>query len=802
MWLLVQEAREGDRRADIEACAAKWALLPGNEYRIGCQDCDIQIQDNETVSRLHARLSIHVPETSPPGARPEVLLEDLSSKYGTFLNGAILNPNTSLEDVKSGAAGRQLSKPTRLKDNDRILFGLLRDPIFRLKWWSLEVTSSMLKDKTRVNSWLNTISPGTRIQSNWSDNTTHLIMSSIFLSIKVVNCLAKGVPIVTPEYFRDCSSACASRQPLPEAGAYVPPVSEADSESQLRAPGISFAINTARSKLFAGKTFVFLLEEQMKELGVPIRLAGGSCLMVNTTTTMEPDLLARPGHLLVKPKLKAGASQTQSEQLSGLSQVLVYLERRALAPVPSLEVYLAIVYCDTQRFCNPARPSRLMSIASSTRPGHPSAKPGRVRATETQSSPGDSPLIPASGEPDSSAVLTRHSSISSQRTTTEEEDTQILQPAGPAGKRWLDSMPKKRALSSDDEDLAPAAKKGNSGAANKTVATSSTEQTISSGSRDMFASATTTNPTGPSADHKENRDTANQLKPPAEPAVRAEGKLLKRQVAGAPASRKEKDEAENGNLDDVFGFGTEIRAGALNRSRNLVSVPEDDDIFGFGPADDGPRKPAEQSRSLMFCQETQNGGGSRPKQVKVDPELKQRAGLKPDTVPAPSATDTSLVNLTSNIKQARQELDSSGFIGKDSFVKRAEIKKEDSGEEAEILSKSFGCISFVKLFRSNLPRPKYVPSDIPSLLGKPVKDFKKFHKQALAKSEARVGVVTLHSVNEGISTWMTENADVTRRIHEQEEQNQKAEDFWNFSQSQQAASGRRQPALVASRSRR
>ena len=31
-----------------------------------------------------------------------------------------------------------------------------------------------------------------------------------------MNCLAKGVPIVTPDYFRDLSSAALSRQPLPE----------------------------------------------------------------------------------------------------------------------------------------------------------------------------------------------------------------------------------------------------------------------------------------------------------------------------------------------------------------------------------------------------------------------------------------------------------------------------------------------------------------------------------------------------------------------------------------------------------
>jgi hypothetical protein len=34
------------------------------------------------------------------GARPEVLLEDVGSKHGTFLNGAIFNNKTSLADVK------------------------------------------------------------------------------------------------------------------------------------------------------------------------------------------------------------------------------------------------------------------------------------------------------------------------------------------------------------------------------------------------------------------------------------------------------------------------------------------------------------------------------------------------------------------------------------------------------------------------------------------------------------------------------------------------------------------------------
>jgi hypothetical protein len=42
-------------------------IVLGKEYRIGSQDCEILITENASVSRLHARLSVYVPENSPPG---------------------------------------------------------------------------------------------------------------------------------------------------------------------------------------------------------------------------------------------------------------------------------------------------------------------------------------------------------------------------------------------------------------------------------------------------------------------------------------------------------------------------------------------------------------------------------------------------------------------------------------------------------------------------------------------------------------------------------------------------------------
>ncbi len=40
--------------------------------------------------------------------------------------------------------------------------------------------------------------------------------------------------------------------------------------------------------------------------------------------------------------------------------------------------------------------------------------------------------------------------------------------------------------------------------------------------------------------------------------------------------------------------------------------------------------------------------------------------------------------------------------------------------------------------------------------------------QELARPVARIRLVPVHSVSDGINTWMTENADITRRIDEQE----------------------------------
>jgi hypothetical protein len=52
----------------------------------------------------------------------------------------------------------------------------------------------------------------------------------------------------------------------------------------------------------------------------------------------------------------------QSQLLSGLDKVLVCLEKRGQAPLPSLEIYLAIVRCDTDRFQRFSNPTRQVAV--------------------------------------------------------------------------------------------------------------------------------------------------------------------------------------------------------------------------------------------------------------------------------------------------------------------------------------------------------------------------------------------------------------------------------------------------------
>ena len=71
-----------------------------------------------------------------------------------------------------------------------------------------------MADKVAVNKLLSDLG-APKMSNVWSDDVTHLVMDEIILTIKAMNALAKGVPIVEPRYFSDLLSAVETKQSLP-----------------------------------------------------------------------------------------------------------------------------------------------------------------------------------------------------------------------------------------------------------------------------------------------------------------------------------------------------------------------------------------------------------------------------------------------------------------------------------------------------------------------------------------------------------------------------------------------------------
>ena len=238
-----------------------------------------------------------------------------------------------------------------MKDNDRVRLGVAYT-IFRLIWSELHVTSSMLRtkaDKQSLVAMMKKIDSRLELESQMTDSTTHLVMDRISLSNKVVRCLAKCVPIVSSQYFRDLVQCLNTRQKLPLESAYLPPVAE--TELQLRDHSISFCLNPARGKLLAGKTFVFLSEEQHRETSPCCRLAGGRAVLWSKKADMET---ITASHVVIKPP--ANISQAVKSQ-EGLVWAAVSAALRAQdrVSVSHTDIFLAIVHCSTDFYCNTER---------------------------------------------------------------------------------------------------------------------------------------------------------------------------------------------------------------------------------------------------------------------------------------------------------------------------------------------------------------------------------------------------------------------------------------------------------------
>ncbi|NXR41058.1 NBN protein, partial [Zosterops hypoxanthus] len=347
-----------------------YRLLSGVEYVVGRKNCSILIQDDQSISRSHAVLTVSRPETSPSQSLsvPILTVKD-TSKYGTFVNGSKLN-------------GASVS----LQPGDRINFGVFESK-FRVEYESLVVCSSCLDvaQKNALNQAIQQL--GGLVVNEWTRECTHLVMVSVKVTVKTICALICARPIIKPEFFSELIRAIQSRQQLPNHGSFYPPVDEPSIGSE----SLDLSEHHERKKIFSGKTFVFLTAKQHKKLGPAVVLGGGEVKLM-TEGRKDMPLLLSPEVCVVDVGLTNSQISGSDSLTNWTDSILNVLESKNLRAIPEAEIGLAVIFMSTEKYCNPQKQPASKAVPESS---PASAVAGRAIS---QSLAVDETAVPAAAE--------------------------------------------------------------------------------------------------------------------------------------------------------------------------------------------------------------------------------------------------------------------------------------------------------------------------------------------------------------------------------------------------------------------
>lgn len=290
---------------------------------MGRKNAIIVIANDASISREHAVLSVSpLPDerVSDVSFVPLLRVKDLGSKYGTSVNSKELSK----------------SEETALKEGDTVTFGRLGSTFKICYDAPFVVTTSCLaaSEKECFKTTLQKI--GARLKSDWSECCTHVVMSSIRLTMKTTAALLTAKPVVTPAFFTEVHKRVQLQDPTDvDPADYIPDVTE----ECLTLSKDTFSCNEARKTVFAGKTFYFLTEKQYKSLGGLVS-SGGARAKLISPSLLTSDVLAE-GSCVIKP---TDGTETP---------VCRFLIKNKLRSLSASDVGMAVIHCSTEKFCNP-----------------------------------------------------------------------------------------------------------------------------------------------------------------------------------------------------------------------------------------------------------------------------------------------------------------------------------------------------------------------------------------------------------------------------------------------------------------
>ena len=301
---------------------------------------------------------------------PKVTLTDKGSSYGCYVGEEALRSSAQSSQDDRVPKGEHAV----LTKNVRVRFGL-HSTIFKLVWQQpfIVCTSTLsIGEKRKTMSILNELEKGSKVVADWSDAVNFLAMREVILTIKVANALAKGVPIVTPNFFDDYMNCTKTKQVLPYPKNYIPQLKE----STLNPNDVCLEANTGRQSIFKGKLLAFFSKEQMSKFNVAIEYAGGKAVVLDNENP-EADIFQNPVNMMVQPE--------SNDNLSDLwICCLQKAECKGFKPIPEIQIGLAIITMNTTIYCNPAAKRQLISKAGKCSSTYADSNSHIVLAHETQ----------------------------------------------------------------------------------------------------------------------------------------------------------------------------------------------------------------------------------------------------------------------------------------------------------------------------------------------------------------------------------------------------------------------------------
>ncbi|XP_036395406.1 nibrin isoform X2 [Megalops cyprinoides] len=349
----------------VEAGGKIYYLLPGETYVVGRKNCEVLLQNDQSISRIHAHLTV----SSPNGSQNEpatLTLKD-SSKYGTFVNG---------ERLANEA-------PKVLRSGDRVTFGVFLSK-FHVVYEPLVVCSSCVDNEGKAALLRGVQQLGGQLVNSWTQHCTHLVMPSVKVTIKTICALICCRPIVKPEFFSELRRALQQKQPPPKPESFYPEIDE----PSLNKEDVDLNARPARKSLFRGKTFIFLSAKQQKRLSSAVAFGGGQSQLLEEGS-LPVSVLESTGSCVVDVATSNSQALLPAATKKWSDSVAQVLKRKGLRFIAESEIGLAAIYVTTDKYCNPL--SQIDSERVTMNPTIPSA-------TMSQSTAVDETVLPAASQ--------------------------------------------------------------------------------------------------------------------------------------------------------------------------------------------------------------------------------------------------------------------------------------------------------------------------------------------------------------------------------------------------------------------